>query len=445
MKIGLAIIYYLILFLYLFYTYKKEFISLPFIFLAAQGVMFSGIALIADMTVQADRTLLYVYLTALISFILGVEFFKRTKTGAVKKPVYHRDASLLTYQKERIYIIVFISIIACIYLFRAIGSNIFINVATSFFLSGEAVNVTEARLASYGVSGIGYVYQFRVILLPVLTAYLVSFNPKKAVGYIVFPLMIIFLLGTGQRGGFVIFGVMWLLSLIYNNKFGNQNNMKKIIIVGIIIFVLFGVMTVANGRVTSDNNNVIGAILDRFVNDNQTTAVTAFRYISSQPTQWGQDWLYMLKDILPGKSDYLPVANRVFEILYGSTRGTAPPCIWGSTYYNWGPIGIVIFPFLLGVFYRYMNCRLFARVITPLRLIIYTFMFVSLGTWIADGPVGLFNQGFIALCILAWILHIDKSSERIERGVTNDIHSNSSVQRREIYRRNAGKYFKSEL
>ena len=404
----IIIIYYLISITYLIYNIKKDFISLPNLFLISQLVMFSGITMQMNKNVLADRILIIMYTIALIMFILGVSFCKKLKKGKVVSISYNYNYVPNKYQFQMIYLIVFISILACLYLFRAVGTNLFVNIIKTLASSGELDNITESRLSFYGVSGIGYIYQFRVILLPVLTIFLFSFCKKNFSTWALFILMITFLLGTGQRGGFFTFGLTWLLILLTEGQLrGNRFN-KKIVGVFILVISLFCIMTIANGRITSENKNIIGAIIQRFTNDNQITAIYGFRYIYNQPTQWGLDWLNMFKDILPGKNSYLPVANRIFATMYGSTRGTAPPCIWGSVYYNWGLIGIIVIPFFMGLIYRLIYCRLFRREINPLRLTIYSAIFVSLGMWAADAPITLFNQGFIALCILAFILHIDK-------------------------------------
>lgn len=421
-----AVLYYAICITYGILILKKQFISLPLIFIVSQFIMFSGILILVDESEKSDVYLVWIYLIALVSFICGVQLSRKMHPVKMSDIKYINDSSNTKKQQLYIGIIIIISILACIYLFVSAGNNIFVNIMQAFLSSETNINVTENRLSMYSVAGVGYIYQFRVILLPVLTAYLISFSKNKKLGFILFPFMIIFLLGTGQRGGFVTFGLMWMLTLVLCNKYGSQFSIKKIICVCAIIFALFAIMTIANGRVTTDNQNVLNAMLERFTNDNQLTAVQAFKYIYKQPTQYGNDWFMMIKDLLPGKNSYLPVSNRVFDMMYGSTRGTAPPCIWGSTYYNWGIIGIMIFPFILGFSYQTLFKRFVNYPITPLRLLIYSSMFIVLGTWIADAPVVLFNQGFVTLCILAAILHIDKNAI-IKGEKNNDINHYSSL------------------
>lgn len=403
----IIILYLIISIISIVIRIKQEFISPSTLFLLSQLIMFSGILFQANLTYEADQILLILYFLALIMFIFGTKFARKLSAGKIYCREYTEMYKPEKIQIQIIFLIVIVSIFACIYLFWNMGGNIFLNVLSSLIGKEEAINVTESRLASYGIVGIGYIYQFRVILLPVLSLFLVRYYKKNIMTFFIFGLMICFLLGTGQRGGFVTFGIIWITVI------GRENIMKKkgvgketLLVVGFVL-LLFGIMTVANGRITEDNKNVFGAMLDRFTNDNQLTAVVGFRYIYSQPIQWGKDWLSMIMDILPGKNDYLPVANRVFSIIYGSTRGTAPPCIWGSVYYNWGLIGMIVVPFLLGIFYRILYCRLFRRVVNPLRLTIYSAIFVAVGMWVADSPVVLFNQGFVTLCILAYLLHID--------------------------------------
>jgi oligosaccharide repeat unit polymerase len=219
--------------------------------------------------------------------------------------------------------------------------------------------------------------------------------------------MIVFALGTGQRGGFVMFVLMWVVSLLYLYFFYHEKKVKYILII-LVVFatLLFALLTIFNGRVASDSN-VFRAVLKRVFDDNQECAVIAFRYIDSQPVQWGRDWFLSLLDILPGKNDYLQLSYVVFGIMYGTTRGTAPPCIWGSTFYNWGLLGIVLFPFILGFAYHRLYCSFVSKPITKLRIFIFSAMFVVLGNWIADTPLVLFNQGFITLLLMRVLLVSD--------------------------------------
>ena len=276
-------------------------------------------------------------------------------------------------------------------------------------LEGSEANYTEQRLANNAVSGVGYVYQFRVILLPLITFYLIFSGNRslRKFGLVALPFMLLFVLGTGQRGGFVLAIASLIVALTNINVFYKKRTGRAIVFFLLAAIALFAIMTVFNGRV-QDGQNVIQSIVSRIFNANQGSGIVAWRYIMTQECQMGLDWLMSVLDILPGKNNYTDLAYRIFEIMYGSTRGTAPPCIWGSVYYNFGWIGVMIFPCILGYFLDYLYCRLVSRPINVLRIFCYSFMYVAISSWVAGTIMQLFNQGFITIAILSFLLHIDR-------------------------------------
>lgn len=410
------LIYYIIAVSYIIYSAKKCFITPNLIFVAAQLAMFTGIITYVNVDLEADRQLIYIYLITLVCFIIS-SIFHYSRYGISRKKVCtSREEDLTQTQSAIIWIMVIISVIACSYFFSVAGGNVFLNSIQSFFGSGE-YSTKYGRKNILGISGVGYIYQLRVVILPILTTYLIStgtMRPKK-IAWIIFPFMIILLLGTGQRGGFVMFMIIWVIALLYINRYYQENNLKKIICLGVLFFLVFAFITVLNGRVQNDGS-VIGAMMNRILDDNQACAVYGFRYIVEQPTQWGKDWLAQMMDVLPGKNEYQALSVRIFAIMNGgSTAGTAPACIWGSAFYNWSWIGITVFPMLLAHFYAYMYNRFIQKKSNRLRLFLYAGIFVVLGMWIADGPMVLFNQGFVTIVLMGWLIKFSRKFVFVRR------------------------------
>lgn len=402
---ALAVLYFLVAGIFAVYNFKRYFLTPELIFVGMQMVMFGGILTYTDSNNGSDCRLILIYFLALVFFILGTLLSGKLFGGNVKE--MHsatKDENELGHSQKLVLLsIFFVSILICAYFFISVGANVFLLILKS---AGQS-NYTNSRLAFNSVRGVGYVYQFRVILLPVVCAFLMSCRENKTlrrIGFIGFPLMIVFILGTGQRGGFVMFIIMWTVALLYLYYFYRDKKIRMyLIIIVCIAGVLFGLLTIFNGRV-SNNGTVIQAMLKRVFDDNQLCAVVAFRYIDKQPIQYGADWFHSIMDILPGKNEYVQVSYIVFSLMYGSTRGTAPPCIWGSTYYNWGFLGVIVFAFILGVLYHRLYYSFIKGNSSTLRIYIYSAMFVVLGNWIADTPLVLFNQGFVTLCILKFLL-----------------------------------------
>lgn len=405
----LAIIaYYFIAGLYALYTLRKYFITPCLVFVGMQTLMFTGILTYSDFNISSDCKLVLIYLLALIMFIIGSKFSSMVNGKNVSNAVVlsDEDSELSSMQKFYLILMLGVGIILCAYFFMHAGYNVFLQILVSIGSSSNN-NFTNSRIAMNNISGVGYIYQFRVVIVPLITAFLLTCKNNKnlqKIGMICFPIMIMFVLGTGQRGGFVMFILMWAVALLYMYYFYREEKMKKTLITIVVLALfLFAIMTIFNGRVASDGN-VIQAMLQRIFDDNQQCAVIAFRYIDSQPIQWGKDWYLSILDILPGKNSYLQLSYVIFGIMYGSTRGTAPPCIWGSCFYNWGWLGIILFPFIMGFCYHKLYCSFAEKPVTQLRIYVFSAMFVVLGNWIADTPLVLFNQGFITLCLMRLLL-----------------------------------------
>lgn len=401
--------YYTLVVPYLLFAFaaRRE-ITPNSIFLCFQLVMFIGLKSYIDPEYSPDNVYLWIYFITALMYVCATELGGAFRRKAVNKTNVLPMQSITDYQRKIVFLIIAVGMAVCLLFFATSGVNVFLKSVQSL-LSGSSANYTETRLNNTNAIGSGYVYQFRVILLPLLVLYLIFFGDKKnkQIGVVLVIPMLIFLLGTGQRGGFVLAMVSLILALCYLNMFYKQGNGKKIILICVGAIALFSMLTVYNGRII-EGQSLFEAVLSRVFDSNQLAATVGFRFIINQPCQWGYDWLMTIMDLLPGKNSYKDISNTIFAILYGSGRGTAPPCIWGSVYYNFNWIGIVVFPVLLALFHEYFYYRLVSRPISGLRIVVYSFAFVSLGSWVAGGIMSMFNQGFITICILIAILGIDR-------------------------------------
>ncbi|MDN0069543.1 O-antigen polymerase [Collinsella ihumii] len=408
------ILYIVISILIIFRLYKSEKLSSATIFTVMQLITFLGLVRLADYSYKADSVLLFIYLIALIMFYFGHEIYRRYRVLPTTCDISRSGPN--QFQIERMLILVFIFTVVLVLFFAKSGANVFLQ-ALRGFISGSQNNLTEQRLAFYTQTGVGYIYQIRVYLYPALLIMLANSGNGwlRRLSSILFPLMFLFILATGQRAGFIYCMVAWVISLLYFAEFGYLKREKVYIIVTVLIVFslsIFIVLTIANGR-NQVSGGIFQALLDRLLNDNQNSALMAFRYfIYDSPTQWGSDWINALADILPGKNDYIAVASRVFQLVYGSMRGTAPECIWGSVYYNWNWFGVFIVPFSLGVIHSWLYRRFLSYPISKTRIILYAFLFLNLGNWMVGGLISVFNNGVVALTLLGFVLHIDNSSSK---------------------------------
>ena len=393
---------------------KKYKLSPVSIFLLMQMSFFYGICMHDLGQTPTIVKLETIYVAANACFIFGTMvsrlFGKKKKTPL---SLTFDDVEENETQKLVLWAIAIVSIIVCSYLFLKGGTNVFI-LALESFMSGSNDVYQDERAEFRGVSGLGYIYQFRVILFPLIATYFAIVSKKKRnkiLSFVLLALMILFILGTGQRNAFVFYCLIVVLLTAHLKKTYNVQVLTKaqMIFWGGLAALFMIVLTIANGRVDEGSDNiVVGAIesfLDRLFFVNQGSAITAFRYIDSQDTVWGYDWMQMLKQALPGESNYLPVDNIAYYMDYGTYKGTNPPCLWGSAWYNFNYIGVTVFPFILGVLYHNVYKNYIKREgKSRLYIAVYVALSVYLGIWSYGTPMTLINNGVITVLILRWLL-----------------------------------------
>lgn len=407
-------IYYLVIIISIGYEIHRNFISPTLIFLGMQFIMYSGLLLYSNYTIDSDILLIGLYQIALIGFLCG-KYIGDQILYINNKPIY--DYRLLSDGEiQRILLVIIGSMIVSFIFFLKVKNNVIISVIKAILQGAEIPNLSQIRKIINFSPGNGFVYQFRMFFLPISNAYLITFEKGniRKLGYVLFPVTIILLLGSGQRAGFVQFLIVWTISILLYMRFSDESKKRilkvifKIFIIGIPLFLIF---TIANGRVEG-SGSLINAIVDRALRDNQLSAIYGFRYIYEQPTQYGRDWFYMIKNIF-GENLYQAIAFKIHEILWGSITGTAPPCLWGSTYYNFGFLGVPFVSALIGLISSFLYTVFINNIIFPFRIMIFAGIFTYWGMWCADGPDQLLNAGFLAVILLGFFVSPNNKSIKL--------------------------------
>ncbi len=402
------------------YLYKQYFLSPMLFFLMFQQIMFIGIVRLIDFNNSADLKLVFLYCVALFGIILGIVCETSRNPLYNREVIVEQEKGVNRVQQQRIIFLIVFSLIICHVFFGRLGINL---VSAVYQAINGQLNFSQYRKMVNFAIGSGYVYQFRVMILPFLTFYLLMCEKgiKKVIGCIALPFTIFFLIASGQRSGLIqallMVGVASLMMSHYAEiKIPIYKN-KMLIALTIMAISAFVALTFLNGRV-ANSGGLFEAIFDRVIYDNQISAVYAFRYIESQPIQMGTDWLHMAMDLLPGKNSYVSVASIIHAQLWsGSYEGTAPPCIWGSTYYNFGMAGVFVIAFLIGFCYKRIYATFVKKRNSKFRLFYFGFLFLTLGMWIADSPMYLFNEGSITLSLLYILVTLfsGNETERLKR------------------------------
>lgn len=407
----IIILYYFLILSYMLYMYGKYRICPEILWCFMQLLMFFGITHFIDVSVSSDKELILLYFLGLVTYIISCAVLLLST-----KPQRELDIKSDYYKYKRrkpyMFFLIVVCMILCAWFFAQGGGNVFINGLRSM-ISGSDYSTKYSRMGLLSVSGVGYIYQLRVTILPLLVIYYVMFNKKKPLAYIISIVMMVFLIGTGQRGGLVSFMAITLLTIYYWMGTSSRSSKKKTgkrlyVYAGVlgVSMVLFGLSTILNGRVAR-GGTLFSAILKRILEDNQSCAVIGFRYIKTDSIQYGRDWMMQLIDILPGKNDYMSLDTRIFAFIHGgSTAGTSPACIWGSAYYNFGVFGIILLAIIIAMITTRIHIYYSKRKCDEFDVIIYSALQFLIAYWVASGPIVLFNNGFIATLLLGLLFTI---------------------------------------
>ena len=396
---------------------REGLLTLDGIFVIAQWAMATGTLVLLDPQNSADSLYAYVISLPPILYVAAsaAAYFLRhpdSKSDGLKRQVFH-------YRPSRpIWLLVVLSAVITIAYYQAVGHNTLL-LGIQGAITGKSADYTTLRLDSYSASHYlfpGYVNQFKNTILPALTlvGILYLFKARHRLRYAVSVLLVALsvygVMGTGQRGAFILF-CLTLVTFAY--LFDRKSFPKRAALTGIIASpFLFGV-TYMLGRSAatmardsspiSKVGSLISQLLARLFHDNQYSGQMAFRFTYSQPVQNGREWFSAVLGVLPQNSGS-PLAREVFKSIYGSDRGTSPPSIWGSVYYNFGWVGLIILPIVIGVAYQVVTSRsIRISPVNTLELVGMSGTFVVCGTWIVDGPMYLLNTGAVTFAILWWV------------------------------------------
>lgn len=417
---------------YIFSKRKAFFFSPTLLFMSFQLVIFLGSLQYIDMEIEADRINMVVMLWAQLGVIIGATLVDSTRTGkrSILSAFSNEELIVDSENQTKDFIIIaicFVSIIVSAAYFAAIGYNVFVLSMKSLAFQGTVLQgVADLRLAAYAGDRYfapGYVNQFKNTLFPLLTAYLLiaySVGVKKISRAGLITLIILnftFLAGTGQRGPFVLAVIITFVFI--NITLERKKRWKFNIVILLVSLCFFLLLSVILGRTVKSVSEInvtslVSMITSRMFNENQSAAVVGFRLVYNEEPTWGNDWWNVFLGILPMQSKYISLDSRIFKIFYGSTRGTSPPSIWGSVWYNFGAVGVLIFPVIFGVAYQRIYYRLVAGKKTLDRLACYAALIVILGYWTAGSPYVLLNKGLIAVILLRFLFKFsDKLRIRI--------------------------------
>ena len=389
------------------------------LFVLQQLAFFLGMLPLLDPSIEADNVLPYMFFGALCMFIAG-NVFCQIALPNVRAAGSFWAAPICRVETMRgfnvlIGLIISVAIVVCFAYFKAVGYNLFMMGIVSVITGrGQLNDAASLRLHAYSSDQYfapGYVNQFKNVLFPLLLSYLIAryiLLRRRTDLFIVialFPLCLVFLLGTGQRGAFAlacITTVFFFMACLPRRP-------KRIVIAVILVlfFVFFSLSTFILGRTVKsiqgqgDVATLATEVADRFSTVNERSDVFGFQYIYEQPLHFGLgEWVYAFKGLIPGHEERLALPNELNRLATGTPRGTSPVSIWSEAWYEFGIGGVLGLAFVLGMLYHAVYAKLCRGEKTLGRLLTYASLTVILGMWGLGGPEVVFNTGLIAVLML---------------------------------------------
>lgn len=388
------------------------------IFVYVQLLMAIGSILLLDTAYHADYIYGYILAYTLIAYMVASAVIQFS--GLSRHTLKEQAKPTVVQPGFTFWALALFSALIVVAYYQAVGYSALLQGLSNQFSGGTNADVAGLRLDSYSGSRYlfpGYVNQFKNALLPALVVLAITYwvrsgrMKSRILPALAWSVIVLFgLLGTGQRGAFVIF-VATIVVYLYLSSQGKFS--FRIIGLVLVFLVLITASTIALGRgnVTTSNaalSNQSGAALqqfsDRVVRANQSAGVIGFRYIYQyKEIQHGREWGESLIGVLPGVGGST-IANEIFAYQYGNDRGTSPPSLWGSIYYNFGYPGLALAPFVLAAVITRIT-RAGTRDVrrSSMETLGIAGVYTLVGFWVAGSPLFMLNGG-ILIYIALWVV-----------------------------------------
>lgn len=229
--------------------------------------------------------------------------------------------------------------------------------------------------------GLGYVSQFKNVLLP-LVCLLLYFRQKVRPSlnhrllFAVFLLVAVLgLVGTGSRFALANFGAAFIVVGVARFMAPFRLTRTQLVAIGLLFLLLLSGLTLmmgSRGQATWVDHPVLWAPLQVLDRVSIGPALERFEvyemFLVHTKPQWGQGIMNELYNLLPGQATYT-LSNRLHQLLYGNPQGNVALDVWGSLWYDfrWWGVGILfVFGGFSHLFYVVVlrGSKRFIRVIT---------------------------------------------------------------------------------
>lgn len=229
--------------------------------------------------------------------------------------------------------------------------------------------------------GLGYVSQFKNVLLPLITLLLYfrqklrpSLGHRTLFGFFLVATSLA-LVGTGSRFALASFGAIFVIIGMARFMAPFRLTRAQLVALGILFLTLLSVLTLmmgARGQHKWLNHPLLWAplqVMDRVSIGPAQERFEVFElFLAHREPQWGDGLKKELENLLPGRATYT-LSNQLHELLYGSSHGNVALDVWGSLWYDfrwWGLSILFVLGALSHLFYVILlrGPKRFIRVVT---------------------------------------------------------------------------------
>ena len=368
-----------------------------------------GIFVLLDFTLDADLIHGIVIVLFFLAFSIAAAFVVLSGSNIPSYSQFVAGLDVRHDALDRLFVLLvfYVSLAASFYYYYLVGFNAVFLLLSGGVGSGELIDLRLAAYSGDEYFAPGYFNQFKNTLLPLsflCLAFGYRISGHRANGFVLvvmLGLVVAMVAGTGQRAflvGFLICGLM-VRGLL--NKVFRVSDGHFFFLLILVFFALFGALSLALGR--SDQGGAVAAFVqlwDRIFYEQQYGALHAFRYIEHLGVTLGSDWLQDFAGVLPGVKGS-DLQHLIHERVYGTSRGTIPPSVWGSIYYNFGLVGVVVIGGMMGAFYSWVaKMFLGCRQLSLVEVVSVVYLFYYLGAWVGGGPMQMVNNGALTVVLL---------------------------------------------
>ena len=420
------------------------------LFIAYQVTQFIGTVVLADFLRRSfDFTRLIAMLVGTILLVGGCAFANYLLRFSPQQE--YRD-----YQERRVVFdieggvygaILLIGVISCVVgvaYTSALGYNMVGALVTSFMTS-DSSSVTALTYSDLRSSVIrdmdfrylapGYAGQFTTVLLP-LAFYLMYFralvkkrSPDKVIAAVLALASVYFLSAQGIRSYVVVFAVTFLLLTArkygpFGSLFPSGRRAMPFLIgaAAVGIFALFTLLGRRGAAVQPSSGAAFTAItdfFDRLIFVSVENQLKIMDYFQGLPLS-GSGWFQSVTNVLPrgvireavqgwfGISTIFSayggdMSLYLYRLFYGGD-GSMPLDMWSSIWLEFGWLGTIIVPFILGFFLQWLNILFLRGKKTVTQNVIMVMCAFAL--YNIFEPLAFFLSGFVTLMILLQLIKL---------------------------------------